>query len=163
MISRTLPKIDHSSLKIHQVTLILLNILAFIFNAPWLAVAVTTFLLVGVLRKAPGFGFIYTYLLKPLNLVKPEILEDNPEPHRFAQFLGSLFMVAGSMALYMNAVFLGWGLIWLVAALAAINVFGGFCVGCAVYYWLGRLNLSGFSKQPPEGTTPGKRPGRSLE
>jgi hypothetical protein len=163
MISQTLSKIDHSTLKIHQVILILLNILAFVFNAPWLAVVITIFLLVGVLRKDPGFGFIYKYALKPWKLIKPEILDDNPEPHRFAQLLGGLFMAGGSLALYMNAGFLGWGLVWIVVALAALNVFGGFCVGCAVYYWLARLNLPGFSKQPPVGTFPGKRPYRDIE
>ena len=163
MNSQSLSKIDHSALKINQITLILLNILAFVINAPWLAVVVSIFMLVGVLRKVPGFGFIYKYALKPWKLVKPEILDDNPEPHRFAQLLGGLFMAFGSIALYMNAGFLGWGLIWLVVALAALNVFSGLCVGCAVYYWLVRMNLSGFSKQPPVGTIPGKRPNRSIE
>jgi hypothetical protein len=160
---QSLSKIDHSTLKIHQVTLILLNILAFVINAPWVAVMVTFFMFVGVLRKVPGFGFIYTYALKPLKLVKPEILDDNPEPHRFSQLLGGLFMAAGSMALYLNATLLGWSLIWLVVALAALNAFGGFCVGCALYYWLARINLPGFSKHSPQGTIPGKRPLRSMD
>jgi len=86
------------------------------------------------------------------------VLDDNPEPHRFAQFLGFIFMTAGSIALFAGASVLGWSLVWLVAALAALNAFGGFCVGCAVYYWLGRFNLSGFTKQPPAGTFPGMKP-----
>ena len=163
MILHTLSKIDHSSLKIHQITLITLNILAFMFNAKWLSVVITIFLLVGVVIKVPAFGFIYNYVLKPWKLVKPDILDDNPEPHRFAQLLGSLFMGAGSIALYLNIGILGWGLIWLVAALAALKVFGGFCVGCAVYYWMARLNLPGFSKQSPFGIYPGKRPRRRIE
>lgn len=163
MISQSLIKVDHTALKTSQVTIISLNILAFILNTPWLAVVVTSFMLVGVIRKAPGFDFIYKFALKPWKLAKPDVLEDNPEPHRFAQLLGSLFMASGSMALYMNAGYLGWGLVWLVVALAALNAIGGFCVGCAVYYWLARLNMPGFSKQPPVGTFPGKRPHRSIE
>jgi hypothetical protein len=90
--------------------------------------------------------------------MKPDVLDDNPEPHRFAQFLGFLFMTAGSTALFAGASVLGWSLVWLVVALAALNAFGGFCVGCAVYYWLSRFNLPGFTKQPPAGTFPGMKP-----
>jgi len=53
---------------------------------------------------------------------------------------------------------LGWGLVWVVIALAALNLFGAFCVGCAVYYWLNRLKVPGFVKSPPAGTFPGMRP-----
>jgi hypothetical protein len=53
---------------------------------------------------------------------------------------------------------LGWSLVWLVIALAALNLFAGFCVGCAVYYWLARLNVPGFAQHPPAGTLPGMRP-----
>jgi hypothetical protein len=91
--------------------------------------------------------------------MKPDVLDDNPEPHRFAQLMGVVFMTAGSIALFLGATVLGWGLVWLVVALAALNAFGGFCVGCAVYYWLNRLHLPGFSKQPPDGTFPGMKPG----
>jgi hypothetical protein len=31
-------------------------------------------------------------------------------------------------------------------------------MGCAMYYWLGRLKVPGFVKSPPEGTFPGMRP-----
>jgi hypothetical protein len=158
MATQALQKVDHAALKANQVTIILLNILAFVTNMPWLAVLVAVAMLTGVLRKAPGFSFIYKYGLKPLKWVKPDILDDNPEPHRFAQLLGGVFMSVGSGALYLGVPGLGWGLVWLVVALAALNAFGGFCVGCAVYYWLNRLNVLGFTRQPPSGTIPGMRP-----
>ena len=77
---------------------------------------------------------------------------------RWLLALGFVFMTAGSLALFLGATALGWGLVWLVAALAALNAFGGFCVGCAVYYWLARFQLRGFTKQPPAGTFPGMKP-----
>jgi len=83
---------------------------------------------------------------------------DNPEPHRFSQGLGGVFMLAGSLALWAGYAALGWGLVWLVAALAALNAFGGFCVGCALYYWLGRLSVPGFHKSPPAGAFPRHAP-----
>ena len=51
----------------------------------------------------------------------------------------------------------GWVLSWLVIVLAALNLFVGFCAGCAVYYWLHRLQVPGFSKTPPAGIFPGNQ------
>jgi hypothetical protein len=152
-----LERIDHSAIKVSQVTIVVLNILAFVLNLPWLAAAVALVMLLGTLLKTSGFGFIYRYGLKRLGWVKPHVLLDHPQPHRFAQGFGGVVMAAGSLALFPGLTLLGWGLVWLVAALAALNAFGGFCVGCAVYYWLGRLHVPGFSKQPPGGTFPGMR------
>ncbi len=156
--TQTLQKVDHSRLKSHQIIIVALNVLAFISNLPILAAFVALVMGIGTVLKVPGFGFVYNYVLKPRGWMKPDVLNDNPEPHRFAQFLGFLFMTAGSISLFLGANILGWSLVWLVVALAALNAFGGFCVGCAVYYWLNRLHLPGFSKQPPEGTFPGMKP-----
>ena len=150
-------KIDHSALKTSQVTIVVLNILAFVLNLPWLAAVVTLIMLLGTVLRVPGFGFLYRFGLKPLGWMKPNVLLDHPQPHRFAQGFGGAVMAAGSLALFSGAPALGWGLVWLVAALAALNAFGGFCAGCAVYYWLSRLGLPGFSQQPPQGTFPGMR------
>jgi hypothetical protein len=158
MASQTLQKVDHSALKVNQLLIISLSILAFILNLPILAAFVALVMGLGSAFKIPGFLPVYKNILKPRGWMKPDVLDDNPEPHRFAQFLGFLFMAAGSIALFPGAAILGWSLVWLVVALAALNAFGGFCVGCAVYYWLNRLNLPGFSKQPPAGTFPGMKP-----
>ena len=158
MTLQTLQKVDHSALKTNQLIIILLNILAFIFNLPILAALVALAMGVGSLIKKPGFGFVYTSLLKPHGWMKPDVIDDNPEPHRFAQFLGFLFMTAGSVSLFLGSALLGWTQVWIVVALAALNAFGGFCIGCAMYYWLVRLNVPGFSKQPPANTFPGMKP-----
>ena len=158
MTSQTLQKVDHSALKTNQIIIILLNVLAFIFNIPILAALVALVMGLGSALKVPGFGFVYKTILKPRGWMKPDVLDDNPEPHRFSQILGFVFMTGGSVALFFGASALGWGLVWLVVALAALNAFGGFCVGCAVYYWLARLNVPGFGKQPPFGTFPGMKP-----
>jgi Domain of unknown function (DUF4395) len=158
MMSQTLQKVDHAALKANQLFIISLSILAFILNLPVLATFVALVMGLGSALKVPGFLPIYKNILKPRGWMKPDVLDDNPEPHRFAQFLGFVFMTAGSISLFLGATVLGWGLVWLVVALAALNAFGGFCVGCAVYYWLARFNLPGFGKQPPAGTLPGMKP-----
>ena len=45
-------------------------------------------MLAGTFLRKPGFGFVYTAFLKPRRLVAPDVLRDNPEPHRFAQGMG---------------------------------------------------------------------------
>ena len=158
MTSLTLQKVDHSALKTNQILIIVLNVLAFIFNQPILAGLVALVMGIGAALKIPGFGFVYKYILKPRGWMKPDVLHDNPEPHRFSQILGFVFMTAGSIALFSGSEVLGWALVWVVVALASLNAFGGFCVGCAVYYWLARLKVPGFGKQPPAGTFPGMKP-----
>jgi len=153
-----LQKVDHSAFKVNQAFIIGLNILAFIFNLPWLAVIVTLAMAIGTALKVPGFGFVYKSLLKPRGWVKPDVITDNPEPHRFAQGFGAVVLAAGVVALFTGAAPLGWGLVWVVIALAALNLFAGFCAGCAVYYWLNRLNVPGFVKSAPTGTFPGMKP-----
>ncbi|GAB4479794.1 MAG: DUF4395 domain-containing protein [Anaerolineales bacterium] len=146
--------VDHALLKLNQVTIILLNLAAFIFNLPALAALTALTMLAGAALGKPFFALALRPILRP----RPDVLPDNPEPHRFAQGLGGVFMLGGTLALFGGLSVLGWGLTWLVTALAALNAFGGFCAGCFVYYWLTRLGVPGFVKTPPAGTTPGFRP-----
>jgi hypothetical protein len=150
--SENITKVDHSALRTNQAFIITLNVVAFIMNAPEVALFVTLVMVGGVLRKAPGFGFVYQYILKPRGLIKADLVDDNPEPHRFAQGFGAIVMALGVIAVLGGLPVPGWSLIWLVIALAALNLFGGFCAGCAFYYWLARLNVPGFVKAPPAGT-----------
>ncbi len=153
-----LSKVDHSSIRTNQAAIIMLLLVAFITNLPWLVAIVALVMLLGTTFERPGFGFIYFGLLKTQGWVKPDVLVDNPEPHRFAQAFGGVVLAASALALFAGAAVLGWALAWLVIALAALNLFVGFCAGCAMYYWLHRLNVPGFVKAPPAGILPGMRP-----
>lgn len=153
-----LQKIDHSAMIVSQITIVLLNIIAFVLDMHWLVALVAAVMLLGTVFGTPGFGFLYRLVLRPLGLVRPHILEDHPEPHRFAQGVGGTFMLFATLALFLGIPALGWGLTWLVAILAALNAFGGFCLGCFLYYWLARLHVPGFTQTPPPGTFPGMRP-----
>ncbi len=153
-----LQKVDHSALRANQAMIISLSLISFILNWPWLAALVMLIMAYGTIRRQPGFRIVYTGLLKPRGWVKPDVISDNPEPHVFAQGFGAVVLLIGVVSLYVSAPVLGWALVWLVIALAALNLFVGFCAGCAVYYWLGKLRLPGFVKAPPPGTFPGMRP-----
>jgi hypothetical protein len=157
-----LQNVDHSAIRTNQATIILLLLIAFILNIPWLVAIVGLVMLAGTALRHPGFALLlYAHLLKPLGWVKTDVLRDNPEPHLFAQGFGGVVLVISTLAFVLGSAVIGWALAWLVIALAALNLFGGFCVGCAVYYWLHRMNIPGFIKSPPEGTFPGMRPRRS--
>jgi hypothetical protein len=153
-----LRKVDHSALRVNQAVIILLLAAGFVLDSWWFAAATALFMLLGTAVGRPGFFFLYTGILKPLRIVRPHVLADNPEPHRFAQGFGGV-VAAGSAALLATGFAVGgWALSWLVIALAALNLFAGFCVGCAVYYWLQRIGLPGFTREPPSGIVPGMRP-----
>jgi hypothetical protein len=77
-----------------------------------------------------------------LHLWKPRVVEDDPAPHRFAQSIGAIFLIAASLVLVLtHLTMLGWILDLIVFVLAGINLTVGFCAGCFVYYHLGRLGL----------------------
>ncbi len=142
----------------NQAAIIVVLLLAFIINFPWLTALVAVVMLVGTAISRPGFFFLYTGALRPAGIVRPHVLADNPEPHRFAQGFGGVVAAVAAVGLLLGAAVFGWVLAWLVIVLAALNLFAGFCVGCAVYYWLHRLQVPGFSKNPPAGLFPGMRP-----
>ena len=151
-------KVDHSSLRTNQAFIILGLLAGFVFNVPWIVAGVALIMLLGTAIARPGFFFIYTGILRPAGIVKPDLLADNPEPHRFAQGFGGVVAGLSAVLLLFGFPAAGWALTWLVIALAALNLFVGFCVGCAVYYWLARIQVPGFARTPPAGTVPGMRP-----
>jgi hypothetical protein len=153
-----LQNVDHAALRTNQAVIIGLCIGAFVADAAWLAAVVALVMAAGTYKKVPGFGFLYRGLLKPRGWVKPDVIQDNPEPHRFAQGFGAVVLGAGAVLLFLGASAPGWALVWLVVALAALNLFLGFCAGCAVYYWLNRLHVPGFARSAPPGSFPGMRP-----
>jgi hypothetical protein len=79
-----------------------------------------------------------------MKLLKPNLQEDIPAPHEFAQLLGGIVLGIGSLLLSAGSILLGWACVWIVIALAAANVFFGFCAGCFVYYQLRKLGVPGF-------------------
>jgi hypothetical protein len=142
-------KVDQSALKVNQVFIITLLILAFILNSWALVAFVGLVMLLGTaVPRLSLFKQIYAQILRPSGLIKPDIVPDNPEPHRFAQGLGGVFVAFSVVALLAQLSAVGWALAWLVVVLAALNLFLGFCAGCFVYYQLNRLHVPGFHHRP---------------
>jgi len=146
--------VDHSALKVNQTGIVAIVLVAFIGSAffepalvliPLLAVV----LLLGTFAPQLAlFKQLYFKVLKPRGIVRPRVVQDRPEPHNFAQGLGGVFLLVSSAFLLPLPV-VGLALALLVAVLAFINLAFGYCVGCQIYFQLGR---AGFIKATP-GTT----------
>ena len=142
-------KVDQNALRTHQAILIVVLLAAFVLDLPVVVAFAAAVMVIGALYPpARLFVRIYLHILKPTGLIKPHVIEDNPEPHRFAMTLGGLFLVGSIIALLADVTALGWALSLIVLALAAINLFLGFCVGCFMYYQLNKLGVPGFEYAP---------------
>lgn len=142
-----LPRFDENASRANQATLIVFLLAGFVLNEPLLALFVALVLALGTLLGVPGFNPVYRYILKPMKVIKPRIVNGNPEPHRFAQGLGAACTLIGALFLFFGKEYIGWGLVWVVIALAALNLFTGFCAGCSLYYWINRLRGSDAHKK----------------
>jgi hypothetical protein len=151
-----LTTVDHSALKVNQTGIIVTVLVAFFGSwalyrpllvlIPLLAVV----LLLGTfVPQLALFKQLYFRVLKPLGIVKPRPVQDRPEPHNFAQGLGGVFLAISSILIFLPVdartalvtVALGLAIALLVAALAFINLAFGYCLGCQIYYQLGKRGL----------------------
>ena len=146
--------VDHSALKVNQAGIVVTVLVAFAGSAlvrpllmliPLLAAA----LLLGTfVPQAAPFKQLYFTVLKPRGIVKPNPVQDRPEPHNFAQGMGGVVLVIASLLVFFTtptygAVFavLGLALSLLVAVLAFVNLAFGYCLGCQIFFQLERRGL----------------------
>jgi hypothetical protein len=141
-------RVDHSAIRANQAFIITLLLAAFVLNFWPLAAFVSLVMVVGTaVPQLALFQQIYHRLLKPVGIVQPDMVPDNPEPHRFAQGFGGVVLGTGALLLASGSS-AGWVLVWLVIVLAGVNLFLGFCAGCFLYYQLNRFGVPGFTHGP---------------
>ena len=138
--------VDHSALKVNQTGIVTTVLVAFIgsaFYRPLLVLIplLSVVLLLGTFApRLALFKQFYFKVLKPRGIVKPRPVQDRPEPHNFAQGMGGVVLAIASLFLVPLPV-VGLALSLLVAVLAFINAAFGYCLGCQIYYQLGRAGL----------------------
>jgi hypothetical protein len=138
--------VDHSALKVNQAGIVATVLVAFIGSAffrPALVLIplLSIVLLLGTFApRLALFKQLYFKVLKPRAIVKPRPIQDRPQPHNFAQGMGGVVLAIASLFLVPLPV-IGLALSLLVAILAFINVVFGYCLGCQIYYQLGRAGL----------------------
>jgi hypothetical protein len=140
---RAVPRVDTHLGKFSQACTVLLTALAFVFNQPVLVLITAIVMVLSALAPSISpYRLLYKWVVVPLGLLRPRIVEDDPAPHRFAQGVGAVFLIAATILLFLTkATAIGWALDLIVFVLAGINLTVGFCAGCFVYYHLGRLGL----------------------
>lgn len=139
-------RVDVTALKVNQSFIVGLTVLAFILGTgmggQWLILAVAIVMAVGTAIPDAGlFKQFYARVLRPLGILKPRVIPDDPVPHLFAQGVGSACLFIAFILLSVGLPIAGWFFSWLVTALALVNLTIGFCAGCFMYYQLGRLGL----------------------
>jgi len=138
--------VDHSALKVNQTGIIATVVVAFAGSAInsrllFLIPALAVILLLGTfVPQLALFKQFYFKVLKPSGLVKPRPVQDVPEPHNFAQGMGGVVLVVASVLLLALPA-AGLALALLVAVLAFVNLAFGYCLGCQIYFQLGRAGL----------------------
>jgi len=149
-----LTTLDHSALKVNQAGIVATVLVAFIgsyFFRPLLVLIplLAVVLLLGTFAPQLAlFKQLYFKVLKPRGIVKPRPVQDRPEPHNFAQGLGGVFLAVSSLFLYFGTpasastlLVIGLAIALLVAVLAFVNLAFGYCLGCQIYYQLGKRGL----------------------
>lgn len=138
--------IDHSALRVNQMGIITTVLVAFAVSAVWWPVVTLIPVLALVLLLgtfAPGYALfkqLYFRVLRPRGIVRARPVEDLAAPHNFAQGLGGVFLAVAS-ALLLVLPSAGLAVALLVAALAFVNLAFNYCLGCQIYYQLGRRGL----------------------
>jgi hypothetical protein len=141
-----LTTVDHSALKVNQTGIVATVLVAFFgsyFYQPILVLIplLAVVLLLGTFAPQLAlFKQIYFKVLKPAGIIKPRPVQDRPEPHNFAQGLGGVFLAIASVFLLPLPV-VGLALSLLVAVLAFVNLAFGYCLGCQIYFQLGKAGL----------------------
>src|SRR5436305_7600522 len=137
------PRVDAHLGKFAQGCTVLLTVLAFVLLQPIFTLITAIVMAISALvPKASPYRLLYQRVVVPLGLLKPRIVGDDPSPHRFAQGVGAIFLFASSAVLFFTHIpVLGWTLDLIVFVLSSINLTAGFCVGCFIYYHLGRARI----------------------
>lgn len=126
---------DSNILRFNQISIVFLLLLAALLNLPVLVFGVALVMLLGTLEpRLALFKNLYTKLVRSSLSIAPQLSEDDPRPHNFAQGLGGVFLLVSSLAFLLGAVLVGWVLVTMVIVLALLNLTTGICVGCFLYF-----------------------------
>jgi hypothetical protein len=135
--------VDQNALRTNQVFIVATVAIAFLLGAErgaWLIALLAVCMAIGVI--SPGNGpiqLLYRKVLVPAGIVRPNREADSAAPHRFAQAMGAVCLSLAAIVLFLGFDLAGWGLSFIVLALALVNLLFGFCTGCFIYLQLGRL------------------------
>lgn len=130
---------DLSALKFNQVTVVVVTALAVLLTLPALTLLLGAAMLVGAIApQVSPMRAAYRVLGRPLGL-SPEVVDEDPRAHHFAQGVGGTFLLASGLFTLAGLSLVGTVLGVVVIALAALNLSQRICVGCLMYFQYRRL------------------------
>jgi hypothetical protein len=142
--------VDRTAIRFSQALVVGGVLLAGAFGAVWpLAVLAAALAASAAAPSRSPLRALYGRVAVPLRLVRPNLIADDPAPHRFAQGVGASTLALATLAFAAGMTTAGWALAALVGALALLNLARGFCAGCFLYGWLVRLGW--FRRFPRKG------------
>ena len=136
-------RVDRTALKFNQASIITIVAIAFALQLQWLVVVLSIVLLLGTfVPDAGAFKLLYAKVLRPIGILHADVVEEDNIQHLFAQGLGGVFLAVAYLFLTVGDLpYVGWGLAFLVAALAFVNLTTNFCLGCVLYLRLRRWSF----------------------
>ena len=150
--------VDHAALRTNQACIIGLLVVAFVADLVPLVATVGLIMAIGTVWPRAGlFKLFYVFVLKG-RILQPDVIGDNPQPHRFSQGFGAVVLGVALSLFAVGWTIAAWLVVGVVVALAALNLFLGFCAGCFLYYRLARAEVSGFTALPIGDGPLGMRP-----
>ena len=130
--------IDPRGPRFNQAVLTVVLLVAFVADLRFLVPVMAVVLFLGA-AFGPAYGpflRLYATAIRP-RLAPPKHLED-PRPPRFAATVGTIFLVASSLAFVLDAEVLAWSLALVVSLLAGLAATSGLCIGCELYLLVAR-------------------------
>lgn len=155
-------RVDQNELRIMQACVMLVLALGYVVDR-WelVALQVGIFSLTVLNPVLNPFIFLYRFILRRLEIVRPDWRVDNMRPHRFASMIGLTVSAAAVYSLYTGYALIGWGLVWLILVFGVFAL-SGWCAGCFTYYMINKIGIKGFFRYAPvPGVFPGTRPPRT--
>lgn len=129
------PMVDVNVPRFNQGVVAAVTALAFVIQYPPLVGIMAAVLLVSAFGPTSVAPLTQLYV----RAIRPRISSGGPTefepaaPPRFAQRIGSGFLLGASLAFVLGASVVGWALTLIVTALAALAAATRICVGCILY------------------------------
>ncbi|MFC4637134.1 DUF4395 domain-containing protein [Deinococcus hohokamensis] len=140
--SLTPARTDLSALKFNQLTVVAVTLLAVVLRLPALTVVLGAAMLLGALRPDLSPLRAAYRALGPALGLRPEVVEEDPRAHHFAQGVGGSFLLASALLTLAGQGVAGTLLGVTVIALALLNLSQKICVGCLMYFQYRRMRYA---------------------
>ncbi|ULH16438.1 DUF4395 domain-containing protein [Deinococcus sp. KNUC1210] len=127
-------KTDLNALKFNQLTVVGVTAVAVVASQPWLAGLLGAAMLIGAVSPTRSPMRAAYRAVGPRLGLNPDIVEESPEAHLFAQGVGGVFLLASALSGLAGLGVLSAVLGLTVIALALLNLTARICVGCLMYF-----------------------------